>query len=130
MILYIEDDTENQRFMKDLVAQFIPNVELVVCGSTGEAIRAYADLVLELGGTFSLIIVDGDVGGTHGWNIITTLKGYGIKLPPVLAFVGDLSNISREHWNRAGVTEIIQKPGDLKVLVATITRLLAQGGAS
>lgn len=117
LVVYIEDNPANVRFMRDLVGMF-DRVELVTAPT--------AELGIELvrARTPSLVILDINLPGMNGFDAMRTLRA----LPetasiPVIALTAAASERDRRRGQEAGFAHYLTKPLNVDEFVAVVTAL-------
>lgn len=118
LILYVEDNPANVRFMRDVVSVF-DNVELITASS--------AEMGLELARNRrpSAIIMDINLPGMSGLDALRGLRSAPETAKiPVIAMTAAASERDRKHGVQAGFYRYLTKPVNVDELVVALEGLL------
>jgi DNA-binding NtrC family response regulator len=116
-ILHVEDKESVARLVADTLTKQGMHVDSCMNGST-------ALKILKGDATYDLIIVDNDLTGLKGVELVLRTKSMAHRRhTPIIMLSGD--NCEKEAW-RAGVDAFLRKPEALGEVSSTITRLLEE----
>ena len=117
-VLYIEDNIVNQLLMEGMLSHR-PGVRLRVCG------LPEAGLAMALQSAPDLILLDIQLPGIDGFEVFRRLQAQAAtRHIPVLAVSANAMPSDLEDARRAGFTDYLTKPLDLKMLMAAVDRAL------
>ena len=116
-ILHVEDNESVARLVADTLANQGMHVDSCMNGST-------ALKILKGGADYDLIIVDNDLTGLKGVELVLRTRSMAHRRhTPIIMLTGD--NCEKEAW-RAGVDAFLRKPEAMDEVSSTITRLLEE----
>jgi PAS domain S-box-containing protein len=114
-VLYVEDNHANQRLMQRMLAQR-SDIDLIVTADPSDA------LDLARGDPLALLLLDIQLPGIDGYQLLGQLRAQGIRAPAVAvsanAMAGDLA-----RGQAAGFAEYLTKPVDLARLLQVLDTL-------
>ena len=118
LIIYIEDNLDNQRLVQRVLAARGYEVLLAEDGPAGLALaRAHSP---------ALILVDLGIDGLDGYETTTRLKGMPhLAAVPIIALTADSSAGSRERALAAGCDGFLAKPIDARMLPQQLAEFIA-----
>jgi len=73
---------------------------------------------------FDLILLDHDIGGVQGWELLDYLRPSLLIKPIVLVYSGHVDALSRAAYKERAVHDILQKPLNISSLGFSIRRAL------
>jgi DNA-binding response OmpR family regulator len=73
---------------------------------------------------FDLILLDHDIGGVQGWELLDYLRPTLLLKPIVLVYSGHVDAVSRAAYTERAVHDILQKPLNISSLGFSIRKAL------
>lgn len=123
MILLVEDDVDNQTYMRVLMRD---RYEMLVA-SSGEELRG---LLNSYGGVIDLILMDLSLRGNENGLVLTaglrTTERF--RTTPIVAVTAHVTPEDRTRALAAGCDDFLSKPFDRELLFAVVERTIGLGG--
>lgn len=117
VLLLVEDSPDVQSFVGTIAR--LEGAELVVA-STGEEGLEH----LESGKKFDLLILDLNLPGIQGWDIITSIRDEQRTEPPILVFSAFIDSETQERVAAMGAAGFMGKPIGAREFVETVNKYL------
>lgn len=117
-VLYIEDDSNNIRFMQDVFLEFLPH-DFINATNAGDGIAIAKEQ------TPSLILMDINMSGMDGYQALAVMQAdRDFDGVPVIGISGDAMPEHVEKALAAGFADYITKPFNMMDFVETIKQHL------
>lgn len=121
-VLYIEDNPVNLKLMEQILSRR-GDIELQ-CAHSGEL-----GLQLAKACPPELILLDINMPGMSGYDVLEELKAGPGRYPPVIAITANATPSDIKRGLAAGFAEYLTKPIDVPRLLEVLDRFLQEGGA-
>lgn len=115
LMLLIEDNPDSKAFVS-IIAR-MEGISLTTADSGEDGIAAY-----DRSGPFDLVLLDINLPGIPGWDVLQHIRGESSAPPPVLVFTALADNETRERAVSMGAAAVVQKPIGARELVEILRR--------
>lgn len=117
-ILVVEDDEKSRRLLVDVLG--FHGYEVAAFESGEEALAHVATAPPDL------VLLDIQLPGMNGFEVLRTLRQNGASRMPVLAVTASVMDHDRRKIVEAGFDAYVPKPVNMKELLATLRSMLAE----
>ena len=121
-ILVAEDNPPSAELLHDHLESLGYGVELATDGKLA--------IEMALTGRFQLLILDVNMPGSDGVQVLQRLRHEMAQPPRVIVVTADRLATRRDELTQAGIDGYMTKPVDLQRLTDEVERVLAEAGAS
>ena len=121
-ILVAEDNPPSAELLHDHLESLGYGVQLATDGKLA--------IEMALTGRFQLLILDVNMPGSDGVQVLLRLRQEMAQPPKVIVVTADRLATRRDELTQAGIDGYMTKPVDLQRLTDEIERVLAEAGAS
>lgn len=116
-ILVAEDNLVNQKVLEKMLTQMGHTVSIVPNGI--KAVKAVGEK------DFDLVLMDGSMPEMDGFEAAKTIRSSGSTIP-IIAVTAHAMQGDRQDFIDAGMDDYVAKPIDVKILKATMQRIMGQ----
>ena len=118
IILVVEDDTETRQALGEILTALFPGSRILMSES-GEA-----GLELIRRTRPSVVLLDLNLRGIHGFEFADRVRGLDGAAPPIVALTGDLSPATLMRAEALGFAGFLHKPADIDRLETVLRPFL------
>jgi CheY-like chemotaxis protein len=119
IILVVEDDTETRQALGEILTALFPGSRILMSES-GEA-----GLELIRRTRPSVVLLDLNLRGIHGFEFADRVRGLNGVAPPIVALTGDLSPATLIRAEALGFAGFLHKPADVDRLETVLRPFLS-----
>ena len=117
-VLIVDDDPASRRYTSMALEESGIEYEAVDCASKARGALARSD-----GCPYDVVLLDVELPGTKGWELLTELRAEGVSVPVIFVSVRE-SLEDRVHGLNLGADDYIVKPFEFSELVARLRAVL------